>query len=67
MEGGALRRLDLGSTGCQAVPFGRWPNACKANMRRVQNLFAASCSQLKADSLLPRELRKATRLMCGSL
>jgi outer membrane protein TolC len=49
------RPLFLGSTGCQPVAFGRWPNAMQRKQVCGRKLFAASCRELQASGLCSPE------------
>ena len=48
--------MNPGSTGCQPVAFGRWPNALQRNDVMWRKLFAASCRELQASGLCSPEL-----------
>ena len=49
------RILFLGSTGCQPVAFGRWPNVMQRKHGCWRKLFAASCRELQASGLCSPE------------
>ena len=53
----------LGSTDCQPVAFGRWPNAMQRKHGCRRKLFAASCRELQASGLCsPEEELSASSL-----
>jgi len=54
----------LGSTDCQPVAFGRWPNAMQRKHGCRRKLFAASCRELQASGLCsPESSSRCLRLI----
>ena len=47
--------LSLGSTGCEPVALGRWPNGFERKYSQWRKLFAASCGTLQASGLCSPE------------